>query len=248
MPFAYRTYQDYEQGRSGSFKSLDECRRFMGNFKETFCRLGVHTHFLGLFDTVNSVATFEVPFRKKTYLPVYAPGATHIRHAVSIDERRLKFKPALFCHDDEAASPNIKEVWFAGNHGDVGGGWAAGKDIDVQLSDIALEWMLHEVDQLPDPPAEKLAFNPLCTRFLDTMAEKRADAIKSSEAHDALSFGKGWGWTSVLFWWILGSPSYPLPSTFFLSLFPLSPLSPVPLSSPPPGSLLFTHTDCRTDG
>lgn len=43
----------------------------------------------------------ELPFSRKTYLPVYAPPATHIRHAVSIDERRLKFRPALFCHDDE---------------------------------------------------------------------------------------------------------------------------------------------------
>ena len=241
MPFAYRTYQDYELGRGGKFKSPENSRSFMKSFKETFSRTDVHTHFLGLFDTVNSVATFEVPFRKKTYLPVYAPGATHIRHAVSIDERRLKFKPALFCHDDETATENTKEVWFAGNHGDVGGGWPPEKGT-VKLSDIALEWMLREVDQLHHP----LKFNDRRDRFLKGMEEKRANATKSYEAHDALSFDdKGWGWTQVLLWWILGSPSYPLPSPFFLSLFPLSPHSPFPLSSPlflPPSSLLsITH-------
>jgi len=54
VPFAYRTYQDFETG-GGSFNSLDDCRRFMNNFKDTFCRLNVEIHFLGLFDTVNSV-------------------------------------------------------------------------------------------------------------------------------------------------------------------------------------------------
>jgi uncharacterized protein (DUF2235 family) len=62
--------------------------------------------------------TFELPFRRKTYLPIYAPAADHIRHAVSIDERRLKFKPALFCHDKEVTihestrPKDIKEVGF----------------------------------------------------------------------------------------------------------------------------------------
>jgi uncharacterized protein (DUF2235 family) len=54
VPFAYRTYQDYETG-GGNYKSLAECRKFMQSFKETFCRLGVEIHFLGLFDCVNSV-------------------------------------------------------------------------------------------------------------------------------------------------------------------------------------------------
>lgn len=222
MPFAYRTYQDYEQGRSGHFKTLAECRKFMENFKDTFCRLGVQIHFLGLFDTVNSVSAFELPFRKKTYLPVYAPGATYVRHAVSIDERRLKFKPALLSYDDEEVIENsklhdMKEVWFAGNHGDVGGGWDTEKETNVQLSDIALEWMLREIEQLPETPAEKLAFNHRHADFLENVKEKRADTIKGGTGHDALSFGKGWGWTSVLFWWIFGSHTLPFSLSLSLS-------------------------------
>ena len=233
MPFAFRTYHDYALGRSGSLGSLGKHNSSMKKFKRTFCRKHVHTHFLGLFDTVNSVPAHEAPFRKEISLPVPAPEAAYIRHAVSIDERRLKFRPVLFSHNDGAATQNgsatqdIKEVWFAGNHGDVGGGWAPGEGTDVQLSDIALEWMLSEVGQLPDP----LAFNNLRADFLNTMEEKRADAIKCGVAHDALSFSKGLGWAWALFWWIFGSPSYLLPSPFF---FTLPPFPPFPLSSTPP--------------
>jgi uncharacterized protein (DUF2235 family) len=57
--------------------------------------------------------------------------AHHVRHAVAVDERRVKFKPALLAQDiraaihshKTAAEEDIKEVWFPGNHGDVGGGW-----------------------------------------------------------------------------------------------------------------------------
>ncbi|KAF8540123.1 hypothetical protein BDD12DRAFT_777466 [Trichophaea hybrida] len=202
VPFAYRSYQEYEQG--SEFKTLEDSRKFMNNFKDTFCRLGVEIHFLGLFDTVNSVGIFEVPFARKKYLPVYAPGADHIRHAVSVDERRLKFKAALFRHDDDSIIENakdkdVKEVWFPGNHGDIGGGWSTTVEGDVQLSDVALEWMLKEIDQLP----EKLAFNHRHAEFLDRVKEKRSTAIETSMCHDALSFHKGWTWSQVLFWWLL---------------------------------------------
>jgi hypothetical protein len=58
--------------------------------------------------------------------------ANYVRHAVAVDECRVKFKPALFVQDIRATADiddeDIKEVWFPGCHGDVGGGWPAVQD------------------------------------------------------------------------------------------------------------------------
>lgn len=91
----------------------------------------VKVHFLGLFDTVSSVSTFDTLWSDMGQ-PHKAETAEHIRHAVAIDERRVKFKAALFGmestpehQDDKDYHDDIKEVWFPGNHGDLGGGWPA---------------------------------------------------------------------------------------------------------------------------
>ncbi|KAJ7918897.1 hypothetical protein B0H13DRAFT_1537675, partial [Mycena leptocephala] len=54
-------------------------------------------------------------------------------HAVSLQENRTKFLPTLW-----AKSPgrDLEQVWFLGDHSDVGGGLK-----NVDLSDISLIWM-----------------------------------------------------------------------------------------------------------
>lgn len=106
-------------------------------FSNTFCRKekkeihgevhesNVKIYFLGIFDCVNSVAVLE----STAPLPVPVTGtANFVRHAVAVDERRVKFKPALLAQDIRGSNhdEDIKEVWFPGCHGDVGGGWPAG--------------------------------------------------------------------------------------------------------------------------
>ncbi|KAM0347414.1 hypothetical protein ACHAPU_004935 [Fusarium lateritium] len=104
-------------------------------FSQTFCRHetnkdgdeeNIKVFFLGIWDCVASVAVLE----RKARMPVPVSGtATHVRHAVAVDERRVKFKAALLAQDIRAAihthsaDEDIQEVWFPGNHGDVGGGW-----------------------------------------------------------------------------------------------------------------------------
>lgn len=225
VPFAYKTYQDYEQGIG--FPSVAASQKYMHGFKRTFCRLHGKVHFLGLFDTVNSVATFDVPFRRPKYLPTVLGTASHIRHAVSLDERRLKFKPALLQQDnpDQNNSDDIKEVFFVGNHGDVGGGWTArgdNQDDDeandpLQLSDIPLEWMISELQQLPaEDGVEKLYFNPNVDVFLNNFNAKKQQAF-SAAIHDPLVFGKGLSWYSVIMWNIMGETSTMPPYLLLLS-------------------------------
>jgi hypothetical protein len=82
-------------------------------------------------------------------------------HLVSIDEKRIAFQPTLFNKDKR-----ITEVWFAGVHSDIGGGyWFDG------LSDITLKFML-------DVVKDKL--------HVLAISEIGYDALKIAGAQDAL--------------------------------------------------------------
>jgi uncharacterized protein (DUF2235 family) len=65
-------------------------------FRETFSRPVKPIRFLGLFDTVNSVPRFESALMSRTKFPYTARSTARvIRHAVSINERRAKFRQDL---------------------------------------------------------------------------------------------------------------------------------------------------------
>lgn len=65
-------------------------------FRETFSRPVRAIRFLGLFDTVNSVPHFENAWMQRSKFPYTARSSARvIRHAVSIDERRAKFRQDL---------------------------------------------------------------------------------------------------------------------------------------------------------
>lgn len=217
VPFAYRTYQEYEMGSGSKFKTAQEAEEYMKNFKITFCRARTKVHFLGLFDTVNSVGYFENPFSRKKYLPSVLETATHVRHAVAIDERRCKFKVALLQQDKRLANSkeeDIKEVFFPGGHGDVGGGWLAkggkGKleaDDPLQLSDLALEWMISELEALPiKHPGDKLKWNEHKDIFLTNFNRKVSTAVQAP-LHDILEFGNCVPRTQTFLWHIMGTYS-----------------------------------------
>ena len=213
VPFAYKSYQDYEMG-TGDFKTAQASETFMGKFKTSFCRANVKIHFLGLFDTVNSVGTFDVPLMKKTFLPTVIGTATHVRHAVSIDERRCKFKPALLqqdLHYAQSQTEDIKEVFFAGNHGDVGGGWLAEGNLDVeeaddpvQLSDITMKWMIDEILSLPvENGGDRIAWNQHRDVFLTNFLRKQNEAVVA-KMHDVLVYGGGTAFYKTAFWKFVG--------------------------------------------
>lgn len=112
------------------------------SFKSTFCRADVRVHFVGAWDTVSSVGTF----RSKP-LPLTVTSCDHVchfRHALALDERRVKFLPE-YVYGGRANPVNddhIKEVWFPGSHSDVGGGNR--RNPRLQSGDIPLLWMRSE--------------------------------------------------------------------------------------------------------
>ena len=87
-------------------------------FKKTFCR-PCPLHLVGVWDTVSSVGWIWDPVK----LPYTGrnPDVANGRHAMSIDERRCKFHTRLW--GDPFPGQTIKQVWFAGVHCDVGGGY-----------------------------------------------------------------------------------------------------------------------------
>ena len=70
-------------------------------------------------------------------------NVAHGLHAVSYDEKRASFAPTLWQKDGR-----IQQYWFAGAHSDVGGGYPAAES---GLSNIALKWMVEELEKLGLP-------------------------------------------------------------------------------------------------
>jgi len=215
--FAWKTFAEFQQSRGKPKPSKEDLKRteFMVKFKQTFCRPQVNIHFLGLFDCVNSVGRFEIPLFRKSFEHMATPAATHIRHAVSIHERRVKFKPALFILDDKKFSNDVVEMWFAGNHGDVGGGWKKEKGEEHLLSDTPLMWMVHEALNLKDKEPN-LAFRTLKSQHRDKLEDRFEQDLKQNLAaappvkqqnfrlHDMLVFGGGATWLMTIIWWFIG--------------------------------------------
>jgi uncharacterized protein (DUF2235 family) len=119
----------------GYFKLADD-------FKSTFSTRVCKPWFVGVWDTVSSVGWYENPLR----LPYSAdnPDIEIGRHAIAIDERRAFFRSNLWMPRNpppQGGPKDLKQVWFPGSHGDVGGGYP---EVESGLSKIALQWMLRE--------------------------------------------------------------------------------------------------------
>lgn len=95
-----------------------------------------------VFDTVASIGlpnlssrerpTTDVVFEHGHTLPVSVKSALHI---LSLDDKRRAFQPTLMNRDDR-----VTEVWFAGAHSDVGGGYHYDGLSDNALR-FCLDWL-----------------------------------------------------------------------------------------------------------
>jgi len=159
----------------------DEDFKLAGTFKATFSR-SCKIHFVGVWDTVSSVGWIYDPLT----LPFTAmnPDIEIGRHAISIDERRCAFRQNLWSINP-ACPQNIRQLWFAGVHSDVGGGYP---DQESGLAKICLQWMLDEAESqglLVDGEKKK--------RVLGITDPSMAKPDYMAQVHRSL---KGW-------WWIL---------------------------------------------
>jgi hypothetical protein len=95
---------------------------------------------------------------------------------VALDEQRDSFEPTLM-DPDPIRPERIVEVWFAGDHANIGGGWATDS-----LSDVTLDFLLRRVSSgyATDPDQEarkKKAGDESWGIFLTAEKTDKADLI-----------------------------------------------------------------------
>lgn len=113
--------------------------------------------FVGVWDTVASVIVprpdrfYAFSLQKLAHVETN-PSVRIFRQAMALDERRRMFRltpwnePQNFMHNrfsrvNNSDPQDVQQVWFAGVHGDVGGGYPEGNSA---LSKYPLLWMIDE--------------------------------------------------------------------------------------------------------
>lgn len=158
--------------------------------------------FMGCFDTVASVI---VPRRDRAYIPSLEtlpwteenPSVEIFRHAMAIDERRRMFRlspwkekqeyrPYLSEHSISAAQ-DVRQMWFAGVHSDVGGGYT---EEESALAKIPLGWMMDE--------AQSAGFEITKSRYNQLVHGKKRKGSKydyvSPDPLGPIHKSLTWGW------------------------------------------------------
>lgn len=106
--FAWKTFAYWKKSCTqwdSRPRKRDEQLSYMKSFRETFCRPVPQIRFLGLFDLVNSVPRIETRRVKLQYPFMRRTSAKVIRHALSIDERRSRFRNELVSDMRPRAAP-----------------------------------------------------------------------------------------------------------------------------------------------
>jgi len=106
----------------------------------------VPIEFIGVWDTVDAVGmpfaiaetVNRVVYQFKFKTHALGTNVKRACHALSIDDPRLAFEPVIWLGPDD----RIEQVWFAGVHSNVGGGYPK-----QGMSLVALDWMLAHAER-----------------------------------------------------------------------------------------------------
>lgn len=143
-----------------SFRYYEAMRpsRQAKRFSERYCHRDIHIEMVGVWDTVSALGlpypliNRLVPMATDFHDDRIGDGVRHAYHALAIDETRAAYDPIMWQPRPEWPG-HMQQMWFAGNHGDVGGHvWrsAAARP----LANISLVWMLEHLERcdvtLPD--------------------------------------------------------------------------------------------------
>jgi uncharacterized protein (DUF2235 family) len=124
-------------------------------------------NFVGVWDTVGALG---IPFSLMGLLSHHdefydlkmGSNIKFARHALAIDEQRVDFEPTIWASNENV---DLKQVWFAGVHTDVGGSYPPDNKTNTSIADIPLRWMLEEAQnvglKLDDYLINSLSDSPL---------------------------------------------------------------------------------------
>jgi hypothetical protein len=102
--------------------------------------------FIGVWDTVDAygmpVDELKIGIDRHIWPLTLAdrelsPHVDYVCHALSLDDERPTFRPVLW--NDPHGEHRLNQIWFAGVHADVGGGYP-----DDGLANVTLQWMMDE--------------------------------------------------------------------------------------------------------
>lgn len=148
---AYRVYRGcYRTWLMKTFMGPADPERIK-QFRARHCHGGESIHFVGVWDTVDAVGlplhvsdlinklVYQFKFPDLVLSPIVARAV----HALAIDDERQSFHPLIW---DERAplepGQSLEQVWFAGVHSNVGGGYPK-----QGMSLVALDWIMYHAEQ-----------------------------------------------------------------------------------------------------
>ncbi len=107
--------------------------------------------FIGVWETVDAIGlpideltdALDWLFKFRFYSYDRFPIAVHNYHALAIDDARLSFHPVMWDEQLKVYDQKVEQVWFAGMHSNVGGGYK--KD---EMAYVALDWMMQKAENL----------------------------------------------------------------------------------------------------
>ncbi|KAI1769038.1 hypothetical protein GGR53DRAFT_274392 [Hypoxylon sp. FL1150] len=103
----------------------------------------------------------------------------HGFHALALDETRGPFSPTLWERTPkDQDSSDLRQVWFPGSHGNIGGGWS-----DQGVANINLAWMMDQLAsvgcEFRDDALDKL--HERNVQFYQNLTPTKAEHDKSAE-------------------------------------------------------------------
>lgn len=163
VDYAYRTYKgisEHKTTANGEDEADNSAFADMRLYERTLKGYRPAIELLGLFDTVASVIeSGRVGLKLKTHPFTHRNSSVkRVRHAVAIDEKRTMYRAEPWIPDqpfwgspfrppkDKPVVPqDVKEVWFTGVHGDVGGGYP---EKESALIKLPLAWMIEQTKSM----------------------------------------------------------------------------------------------------
>ncbi len=114
-------------------------------FRRMYSHEETDIRFVGVWDTVGALGIpidgVRFPFAEKLWGFHDTALSSRVRfayQALAIDEQRGPFRPTLWKQQQHATEQTLEQVWFAGVHADVGGGYR-----EPELAEIALLWLVN---------------------------------------------------------------------------------------------------------
>ena len=134
-----------------SWKILSKLKSVLVNWEElkTYEKdpASVRIHACAVWDTVGAVGVpmlgqiRQLPQKKFRTVNGTIPRNVELAiQALSLDERRRRYKPMIWDTPPLGSGQKLVQCWFAGNHSDVGGG-----NKDMTLANLALAWMIGQL-------------------------------------------------------------------------------------------------------